>query len=415
MTISQWAVATPTTLNHIAAIVNDQVITSNELLIEQDLMRSQLRQQKIAIPPSEVFQKQVLEHLITNLIQIQMASDVGISVDDETLNKTLQNVAAQNHLSLQEFREVFDRDHLDFQRFRESLRGEIAIRRLQQRNIDNRISVSEQEINVFLDKAQDQSPTTEYHIGHILIAVDESANPTVIEQAFAQANQIVQRLRAGDDFNKLATEASISQFTMQGSDLGWRKAGQLPTLFAASVPAMVIGSVSAPLRSPSGFHIIKLLERRGVVTHMTTQSHSRHILIRPNELTSDQDARSRLEQLQLKISAGESFEDLARTNSEDPGSAANGGDLGWASPGTMSPPFEEAMNALKPGEISNPVKSGFGWHLIQLVERRQYDDTDEFRRNQVREQLFSRKVEEARQIWVSRIRNEAYVEIHLTD
>lgn len=402
-----------TEVDRIVAIVNDSVITASELEEHLSLMRSQLHQQQIPVPPTAVLRQQVLDQMVLTSIQMQMARDSGITVDDETLNRTLTGIASQNNLTLSGFRNVLEKDGLDFDLFRESIREEMTIRRLQQRHVDNRVNVSEQEIDSFLEQQQVLNDKIEYRLGHILITVAENAGTDEIAAARQQADSLVGQLRDGADFQQLAAGSSAGSQAMHGGDLGWRKQGELPTLFADLVTDMKTGDIAGPIRSPSGFHIIKLLDRRGSDSHIITQSHARHILIRTNELVSDSDARARLDALRKRIQQGEDFAALARQYSDDTASAHQGGDLGWISPGMMVPPFEKALDALQVGEISKPVRTGFGWHLIELLGRRQYDNTEEYRRNQAREQIFRRKVEEARLEWLNRIRSEAYVEERL--
>ncbi|MFQ5488475.1 MAG: peptidylprolyl isomerase, partial [Gammaproteobacteria bacterium] len=330
------------------------------------------------------------------------------------LNKTIGNIAAQNKLTLSQFRDVLEKDGFSFTRFREEMRQEIIIRRLLQRQVESRISVTEQEVDNFLVNQKTQGKAhDEYHLGHILIALPEAASPAEIRQARERAQKILEELRRGRDFSETAIAVSDGQQALKGGDLSWRQAGELPTLFVDVVRDMKVGDVSDLIRSPSGFHIIKLLEHRSGQRHLVTQSHARHILIRPDGLTSEEQALETAHELRRRILAGEDFAQLAREYSDDKASAVDGGDLGWVSPGQMVSEFEQALAKLEPGLISEPVKSGFGWHLIQVLERRQHDDTDEFTRNQARKQIFQRKAEEAQSNWLRRLRDEAYVEYRL--
>lgn len=399
-------------LDRILVVVNNDVLTQSELNTELLTITQQLRQQNIEIPPQEVLQKQVLERLILRHLQLQLAESTGIRVDDDTLTRALDTIAKQNNLSLSEFRDILIRDGFDFVVFRENIRHEIIINRLRQRQVDSRVNVTEQEVSDYLATrgTRTASAGNEYRVGQILIALPEAASPEAVKAAQTRAQQVLERLRAGDDFGQMAISNSDDPQALQGGDLGWRTAAQLPSLFADIVPQLQPGEISNLLRSASGFHIVKLLEMRGETQHVVRQNLARHILLRANELTSEQDVQNRLEQLRQRIEGGDDFGDLARANSEDTATASNGGALGWASPGDFDPRFEEAMSTLKPGETSAPFQSSFGWHIVQVVERRDHDNTREFQRNQAREAIRQRKIEEQTQIWLRSLRDEAYVE-----
>jgi len=323
----------------------------------------------------------------------------------------ITRIAAQNKLTLPQFRETLERDGVAYADFREEIRGEIIMNNLRAREVESRVEVTQQEVDEFLARqAGNGNLDTEYHLGHILIAVPEGAGPEQVQAARARAQQVLDELRGGADFRQLAIAHSSGQQALQGGDLGWRKGGQLPTLFADNVLRLAPGEVSEPLRSSSGFHIIKLLDKRGEQRQFVTQTHARHILVRSNELVPDVEARNKLSRLRERILQGEDFAALARANSEDPGSGTRGGDLGWANPGTFVGPFEQAMNGLKAGEISEPFRSQFGWHIVQVVERRQHDSTEELKRSRAFEAIRQRKIEEDTQDWLRRLRDEAYVE-----
>jgi peptidyl-prolyl cis-trans isomerase SurA len=399
-------------LDRILVVVNNDVLTQSELNTELLTITQQLRQQNIEIPPQEVLQKQVLERLILRHLQLQLAESTGIRVDDDTLTRALDTIAKQNNLSLSEFRDILIRDGFDFVVFRENIRHEIIINRLRQRQVDSRVNVTEQEVSDYLATrgTQTASAGNEYRVGQILIALPEAASPEAVKAAQARAQQVLERLQAGDDFGQLAISHSDDPQALQGGDLGWRTVAQLPSLFVDTVPQLQPGEISNLIRSASGFHIIKMLEMRGETQHVVRQTQARHILLRANELTSEQDVQNRLEQLRQRIEGGDDFGDLARANSEDTATASNGGALGWASPGDFDPRFEEAMSTLKSGETSAPFQSSFGWHIVQVVERRDHDNTREFQRNQAREAIRQRKIEEQTQIWLRSLRDEAYVE-----
>ncbi len=404
-------------LNRIVAAVNDDVVLASELEKREAMVISQLREQHAQIPDRKALRKQVLDRLILENLQLQMADRNGIRVDDETLNNSLRKMAKQNNMSLSEFREVLEKDGFDYISFREQFRNQITINRIRQQMVGNRIEVSEQEVDNLLATASSFSKRNlEYHLAHILVSIPEAASPEQVQKAKDRAQDILARLRNGADFSKTATAESDGQQALEGGDLGWRKSGQLPSIFTDIVTGMKTGDISDLIRSPSGFHIIKLLETRGGdERHLIRQTHARHILLRADALTSEQEVKTRIARLRKRIEQGEDFAVLARANSQDPGSGSKGGDLGWVTPGQMVPEFEQAMDQLAPGEVSEPVKSRFGWHLIQVLERREQDDTEEHRRNVARESIRQRKTEEELQIWLRRLRDESYVEYHLDD
>ncbi len=400
----------PIEIDHIVAVVDDGVILESELDDMLHTIRTQLRDQDTQLPPEAVLRKQVLERLILMRLQLQLAERTGVRVDDETLNAAMGNIAKQNHLSLSEFRSVLERDGFDFADFRENIRKQIIIGRLQQRQVNNLVTVTDQEVENFLATQKGAGQSSDYHLAHILIALPEGATPAQIQTARSRAEQVLERLRGGANFQETAVAVSDDRQALEGGDLGWRTAAQIPSLFTDVVPKMQPGQVSDLIRSPSGFHIIKLLEARGSDQHVVTQTQVRHILLRTNDLHSERDVRLRLEQLKQRVEGGEDFADLARSHSDDNGSAARGGSLGWVSPGDLAPEFEEAMNKLKIGEVSEPIRTPFGWHLIQVQQRRQHDDTDDFRRAKARELIRKRKTEEELDVWLRKLRDEAYVE-----
>ncbi len=411
---STTAGAAPQLLDRIVAVVNNEAITATELKAEIETIKLQLNQQRAPIPPADILKKQVLERLIGIHLQLQLAKANNIVIDEDTLNRAIQGIAEQNNMSLRQFRNVLEGDGYDFNKFRQDIRKEMITSRLRQRQIDSRINVSDAEIDQFLarQKSSDNA-NDEYHLAHILIAVPEAASSDDIQQAKAKAQALLEKLQQGADFTRLALSDSSGQQALSGGDLGWRKAGQLPTLFANLVPKMKVGEVSQPIRSPSGYHIIKLLEHRGSAQHVITQTHARHILLRPNALTSEEDVRAKLLELKDRAERGDDFGQLAQAHSEDKASAINGGDLGWASPGVMVPQFEQVMAETPINAISEPFQTQFGWHILQVLERRDYDNTEEFKRNNARRQLIERKVAEEQEIWLRRLRDEAYVEIRL--
>jgi len=400
-----------TELTRIAVIVNDDVITTQQINAQLDSVTKQLRSQKTMLPPADILRRQVLEREVIKEVQLQLAKNTGIIVDDNELNNTLDNIAKQNKLSLRQLREVLEKDGFDFAQYRENIRQEMIIARLQQREVHSRVHISEPEIDNFLHTQSLQGGLDdEYLLSHILISIPEAASPQQISQAKKKADDVLGRLKKGEDFAQMAVSYSDGQKALEGGSLGWRKAGELPTLFAEMVTQLKPGKVGELIRSPSGFHIIKLLDKRRGEKHMVTQSLTRHILIRPNELISNMEAQERLKHLRERIENGDDFSELARSHSDDPGSAAKGGSLGWVDPGVMVPEFEDMMNKTPKGKISEPFRSQFGWHILQVQDRRNQDNSDAFRRNQAREFLRQRKIEESLDTWVRQRRDEAYVE-----
>ncbi len=401
-------------IDRVVAIVNDDVITDSELEQRIDAILLQMRQQKASLPPRSVLKKQVLERIIINRIQLQLAAANGMRVDDETLNQTISRIAEQNGMTISEFRDVIEQDGYSFAQFRENMREEIIITRLRQRQVDSRISVSEKEVENFLINQKTQgNANDEFHLSHILIALPEGASPTQIKAAQEKAQQVLDEIRQGKNFDMEAMMVSDGQQALKGGDLGWRKAGELPTIFADVAQDMKPGEVSDLIRSPSGYHIIKLVEYRDAERHMITQTQARHILIRTDDLTTDEHAKSLLLEIKKRAVNGEDFAVLAKTYSDDTATASNGGDLGWVSKGKMVPEFEKVMLAQAPGSISDPIQTQFGWHIIEVQGRREIDDTEEFNRNKVRELIYQRKIEETNVNWLRRLRDESYVEFRL--
>lgn len=413
---SLWAAAAAAkTLDQIVAVVNDDVVTTIELEDELDLIKKQLKLQNTRLPPDDILKPQILERMIMRRLQLQLADKIHLRVDDETLNRTLENIAAQNGLSLPQFRDTLEREGMAFARFRENMRHEITISRLQNQRVRNRITVTQQEIDNFLaNQALQGDAASEYHLGHILVSVPEAASAEAIAAARAKAEGLVKRVRSGEEFEQVAIAESDGQQALKGGDLGWRQAASLPTLFAEWITKSREGEVSDPIRSPSGFHIIKLLATRSMEKqHIVTQTHVRHILIRSGEFTSEEEVKRRLRAIKERIEAGEDFATLAKAHSEDPGSAVEGGDLGWVDPGVMVPRFEEGMNALQQGQLSDVVRSRYGWHLIQVLGRRSHDNTELVQKNMAREAIHNRKLEPALESWLRQLRDEAFVEVRL--
>jgi peptidyl-prolyl cis-trans isomerase SurA len=398
-------------LNRIVAIVNDDVIVSSELEDAIVDVIKQLQEKGTAVPNRPVLVKQVLERLVVDTLQLQIARNNGISIDDSMLNSEVQALAKESGVTLTEFREVLERDGYSYTKFREDLRKQLLIQQVRRQMVSSRISVNDQEVdNLQATLRASGQGDIEYHLGHILIAIPEAASPDQIQQAGQRANSILERLRNGADFTDIAIAESDGQTALEGGDLGWRALGQIPSLFVEIVKTLQVGSVSDIIRSSGGYHIVKMIDKRGEERHIVQQTKVRHILLKPDEVNTDEEVRVRIEQLEIRLRGGEDFATLALANSQDTLSAANGGDLGWVNEGDTVPAFEAAMNRLEPGEISGPVKSQFGWHIIQVQERRAHDSTEEYERSKVRNLIRSRKYTEELFLWIRRLRDESYVE-----
>jgi peptidyl-prolyl cis-trans isomerase SurA len=403
-------------LDRIIAVVNDDVITRYELNDHIKMVVNQLTKQGTPLPPQNVLEKQLLERLINDRIQLQYAKETGVRVDDTQLGKTLERIAETNKMTLQAMREALEHEGIDFNRFREEIRAEIIMARLKEREVDNKIEVTESEINNYL-KSQEAlvGKEDEYNLAHVLVLVPEQASPEQIQAKRARAEQALAQIKSGADFAQIAVGYSDAADALQGGVLGWRPAGRLPTIFLEALRPMQAGEVSAVLRSANGFHIIKLLDKRGKDSATEVlQTHVRHILIKTSEMSGENEARTRLLNLKERLEYGADFSELARLQSED-GSAAQGGDLGWLAPGDTLPEFERVMNTLKVGQISDPVRSPFGWHLIQVLERRNQDISRDRQRLLARQALRARKSDEAHEEWLRQLRDSAYVEYRLED
>ena len=409
------AVEKKNAINSIVAIVNDNIITLLELDNEIEVIKTQLRQQRAPLPNEEQLKKQVLERLVLMRIQLQMAQQRHLNVDDESLNRAIGNVAKNNGMDILRFRQVLESSGINFEDYRERIRNEMIISRLHQRQVFRKINVTDQEVADFLAnrELQDRS-SEEYRIQHLLLVVPEAASGETIQNIKTRAEDILAQLKSGADFTKMVIENSDGQQALDGGDLGWRKLAQIPSLFAGIVTSMKQGDVSNIVRSPSGFHIIKLAEKRdNAPQHIVSQTRARHILLQSNELQADEEIETRILQLKQRIDSGEDFETIAAANSQDKGSAGSGGDLGWVNPGVMVKEFEEAMNQLEVGQISEPVKTQFGWHLIKVEERRNFDNTEQFLKNRAREFILEQKRGPALENWLRQLRDEAFVELRL--
>ncbi len=401
-------------LDRIIAIVNEDVVMLSELQQKLRSVRGQMQQQGARLPPGPVLERQVLDNLIQGRIQLQLAARAGIRVDDETLNRAINNIAAENKVTLSEFRQIIEADGYSYQQFREDIRNEITLNQLRQRQVENRIAVTEREIDNYLANREFQGDVeAEVRIAHILLALSEDAPAAEIERVRQAAAGIRQALAAGADFAATARRVSDGGNAGNGGDLGWRKMAEVPTLFAEYIPDLGKGDISQPIRSPSGFHLIRITDIKGNERSIVAQTHARHILIRTGELTTAEQAREKLAQLKTRIENGDDFGLLARGNSDDSVSAIEGGDLGWRSPGELAPEFQRVMDTLPIGRISAPFKTGFGWHIVEVLDRRQYDNTESLKRGRARAEIRARKLEEALQNWARELRDEAYVEYRL--
>lgn len=412
--LAQGRAAPAIEADRIIAVVNDEVITSHELRARVANVERQLRQQGTQVPPRDVLEKHILERLIVDRVQIQFARETGLVVDDAQLDQTLVRIAEGNRMGLAQFRASLEGDGLSWAKFREDIRAEITIGRLREREVESKIVVSEGEIDNYLATAG-AIGSEEFSLAHILLRVPEQARPEQLARLQARAEDLVAQIRRGADFGQLAASYSDAPDGLSGGAMGWRPLNRLPTLFAEVVPKLKPGEVSEVLRSPAGYHILKLLDRRGgaIKAQPVEQTRARHILLKTSELVSETQARRRLVALKERIAHGADFAELARLHSNDL-SAAKGGDLGWLSPGDTVPEFEQAMNRLKPGEVGEPVQSPFGWHLIQVVERRM-DISQERVRQTARQALRERKADEAYQDWLRQMRDRAYVEYRLEE
>jgi peptidyl-prolyl cis-trans isomerase SurA len=401
-------------LDRIVAVVNEDVIVQSELDQEIIIILAQLEDRGTRLPPRDVIERQVLERMINRRLQLQAAERLGIQVDDATLARAIGNIASKNNMTLQELRDTLESEGVSFAKFREDTRTQILLARLNAQEVINRITVTDQEVDGFLARNLGRlSERSEVHLQHILIATPEGASPEVIQRARDKAQDLVEQLRGGADFAETALIHSAGRQALEGGDLGWMKLSQVPTLAADAARTLEQGEISDPVRSASGFHIFRMAEYKGGDRQVITQTHARHILIKTNELVSDQDARTRLEQLRIRLIGGEDFASIARSHSDDTASAIKGGDLAWLSPGDTVPIFEEELDALAPGEISEPFRSPFGWHLVQVLERRVYDNTEDMLKAKARDSIRERKADEATELWLRRLRDEAYVEIKL--
>ena len=399
-------------LDAIVAVVNDDVVLESEVAREVNLVIPQLQQQGTVVPPPGQLRKQVVDRLILKRLQQQRAKQLDIEVEEGTLQEALSNIAARNGMSLDDLKSTLEAGGIRFEDFREDTRMQILLSRLQTQEVARDIQVTDQEVDRFLAKNASQLiPREQVRLQHILVALPEDPTPAQVAQAEKKAKGLLARLRSGADFAAVAAASSDGRTALQGGDLGWFEMAAVPSLVTDLARTMAQGEITEPLRSPSGFNIIKLTDIKGGGSQSVTQINARHILVRTNELVSDADAKTRLNQLRSRIIGGDDFATLARAHSDDTGSALKGGDLGWVNPGDTVTEFEEVMSALAPNEVSEPFQSPFGWHIVQVRERRTQDAADDLLRLKAREAIQRRKAEEATDAWLRRLRDEAYVEV----
>jgi peptidyl-prolyl cis-trans isomerase SurA len=401
-------------LDAIVAVVEDDVVLASELLERLDMVREQFAENNARLPPNEILISQIMERLIIESLQIQEADRRGVTVDDETLTQAVANFAAQNNMSLEQFAQAMVQDGRNYGEFREQIRKEMLMQRLQRAIVNRRIAISEQDVEDLLNSPYYQELLSdEFRVGHILLAVEPNADEATLQAAEQAAIEIVKELRAGADFAEMAVSRSAGSRALEGGDLGWRKAAELPSLFAEYVIGMELGEVSPPIASGSGLHIVKLMEQRGAGVQKQQQSKLRHILVQPSEIRTEDETEVLIRDIYRRLGEGEDFAELAIEYSEDPGSALNGGDLGWTAGDEFVPAFREQMLATETGTMSEPFRSQYGWHILEVLERREQDMSYEARQEMALQILHGRRFEEELDKWLKELRDEAFVEIRM--
>ena len=401
-------------LDRIAAVVNDGLVLKSELDEQMEAVTKRLQEQKVAVPSQGVLKQQVLDRLILQEIEIQRAKRIGLNISDEQLNGALQEIAARNKIPFDQLPTALQAQGIDYKQYREAMRKELTLSQLRERDVIAHIIVTPHEIEQFLSRQESAAANDQFNVSHILLSLPAAATPQQIDEITRKAHDLADRAAKGEDFGQLAIANSNSQTALDGGQLGWRKGTQLPQFILDLVTKMKAGDVSEPVRTPSGFHIVKLNERRSGETQVIiNQIHVRHILLKPNELDDDATVREKLSKLRERIMNGEDFAGIASTTSQDPGSAPDGGDLGWSGPGTFVPEFDKAIADLKDKEISEPFKTRFGWHIVQLLGTRTYDNTADVRRQRAFGAIRESKSDEETELWLRRLRDEAFVEIKM--
>ena len=398
-------------LDHIVAVINDNVITHVELQQRIKDFKRQMNAKGVNIPNDNIMQKQVLERILIDRIQMQLAQAQGIQIDDLLLNRMIEDVARRNKMTLDNLRISLQKDGISFDQYREQTRQDLIVSQLQKRMVFDRVRVSDQEIDQFLEqqKSSGNNASEKYHLAHILITTPEAASTEDIKTAHIKANSVLEKINSGETFRNVALKFSEGQRALNGGDLGWRTAAELPSLFLDTARNLKKGQSSQALRSASGFHIIKLVDKQSQ-KHIVQQTHARHILIRSDAINTEEQVRKKMNKLKKQLDDGEIFSTLAAEFSQDPGSKDNGGDLGWSNEGNFAPQFEKVMNSLRINQTSEPFRSQFGWHIVQVLERRKQDETEQLKRSRAKRAIQKRKADVDLQLWLRRIRDEAYVE-----
>lgn len=403
-------------LDRMVATVNNETITESELGFQSKLLMLRLKQNEVELPSIEDLKKQILERMVLDKLQLQLAAEVGVEVDDTTLNKTLEEIASRDGLPLSELQKFVEEEGIPFEYFRDSIKRELTISRVQQQALSQQITISKTEVDNFLNSPEGQDQTgVEYHLGHILIPL-ESSSDNHVQKVQQEAQQIVKRLRSGGNFQQVAIQKSKGQQALNGGDLGFRKTAEIPSLFAKEVPRLKVGEVLGPIKNDSGFHIVKLFEKRlsgGGTLTVKNETHVRQILIKPGDKTSDKEAQLMLAKVRDQIVKGALFTKMAEKYSQEAASAPRGGDIGWVTDKAVVPAFFKQVSSLKPGEISQPFKTELGWHLIQVVENRLQQNASEMQRNKAMDILSQRKFEEHLSSWLKRLREDAEIKTYL--
>lgn len=411
--IASVARSEPQVIDRIIAIVDENVVLESELVRRSNSIVAQIKERKQKVPALSLLRKQVLDRLIIESLQLQMAKRVGVRVGDRELTAALEKLASNAKLSIEQLQKKLSDEGTPWNLFREDMRNEIMIGRVVNGMVQRRIQVSEKEVDnivALIDKEGENK--TQYHLGHILLALDENASPEEISKQREQAKKIIDALRQGSNFEEFAIAFSSGQKSLEGGDMGWRSLNQLPTLFAGTIKNMDVSDVSEPLRSGSGLHILYLKDKKGgFKTQVVVQTHVRHILVTPDAITTDAQALDKLKLARDRIVAGEAFEDLALEISDDKANASQGGDMDWIDPGTFVVEFSEVMDTLEINELSQPVKTQFGWHLMEVLGRRDQDQTEERKRQKAFQILSNRKFEEESNTWISELRHKAHIKI----
>ena len=412
--ISAPAVAKVVPLDRVVAIVDNDVIMESELESRLNTIRMQLQERNTALPSEDILKQQILERLIIENLQLQIADHAGARIDDNSLNDAIRNIAQRNGMTLEQFRDALQQDGLSYTEAREQIRREMLINRVRQRQVMERVQVTDREVENYRNSEEGRRQLAiEYRLGHILVSLPDGATPNQIAEGSKRAEEVYEQLKKGADFAQTAVATSQGQNALEGGDLGWRTAEQLPTLFANIATDLKKGEVSRPIRSPSGFHIIKMTDSRGNEQLFQEQIRARHILVKPNEVRSDLEAQELARTIYKRLESGADFAELAKAYSDDPGSALDGGSLGWANPDDMVPAFRDKMLTEPANVPTKPFRSAFGWHILEVQDKRQEDISEQVRTAHIREIIGQRKFEEELQVWLRELRDQAYVEIKL--